>query len=447
MINKRRDAGTSGVKMSAGSGVDIETLILSDRVHKSVYTDPSIFDLEMRNIFGRTWIYVGHESQVPKPGDYWTATLGKQPVIMVRDRQGSVHVLYNRCPHKGAKVVADGCGSTGPIFRCPYHAWTFRHDGSLLGVPYRKAYAGTAFDIKDPLFSVRKVARVDSYRGFVFACLAADGPELTTFLGGIITSLDNFCDRSPTGEVEVAGGVFRVMQKSNWKIFLENLNDTGHPRATHESSYVAARKIVRERLGGKTPFELHIIEGNGEPGEFWESLELRAFDYGHSFMGAIFNAPTDDVSLSYMKSLEQAYGKDRAFEILSMNRHNTIIYPSCSPHTSFQQLRVIRPVSVDRTLVEIFTFRLKGAPEEFWRRTLVYTNVVNSPSSIVMADDVDVYNRCQMGMQSDGGDWISQHRRAGYEQLEDDSTVADGISEMPIRNQFKAWKAFMSGSL
>jgi hypothetical protein len=97
--------------------------------------------------------------------------------------------------------------------------------------------------------------------------------------------------------------------------------------------------------------------------------------------------------------------------------------------------------------VEIFTFRLKGAPEAYWRRTLVYTNVVNSPSSVVMVDDVDVYNRCQIGMESDGGDWISQHRRAGYEQREDASIVADGISEMPMRNQFKAWKGFMNGSL
>ncbi|KAG1079888.1 hypothetical protein G6F40_016120 [Rhizopus arrhizus] len=128
----------------------LAAMVRGDSVHRGVYSDPAIFDLEMQRIYGRAWIYVGHESQVPKTGDYHTTRLGDQDVLMVRASDGNVHVLYNRCPHKGAKVVADGEGCVGKFFRCPYHAWTFKLDGSHLGVPLKQGLEGTAYDPTDP---------------------------------------------------------------------------------------------------------------------------------------------------------------------------------------------------------------------------------------------------------------------------------------------------------
>jgi phenylpropionate dioxygenase-like ring-hydroxylating dioxygenase large terminal subunit len=430
--------------MGSDSAQGISALVQPDRVHRRCYTDPELFDLEMQRIFGAAWIYVGHDSQVPNAGDYVTALVGKQQVAMIRHTDGNIHVLYNRCPHKGAKVLPEGAGHAGKTVRCGYHAWTFRCDGSLLSVPWRAGYEGTRFDFSDPAFSMRRVAQVDSVRGFVFANLSDSGPGLREFLGGALTSLENFVDRAPEGEVEVAGGVFRVLQRSNWKIFLENLNDTMHPMVVHESSVRAARAQHEEKLQGvPKPFEIHIVDGNGEPYEFWEKLDLRGYDNGHSYMGAIFTAPRDPVSLAHVDALENAYGKARTREILEINRHNTIIYPSCSPHTSFQQLRVIRPLAVDRTLVEIYTFRLKGAPDGVFERALSYANVVNSPSSNVMPDDLEAYNRVQEGLLADAGEWVSLHRNAGQEQRVEGGVAANGTSEMPMRNQFRAWVQYM----
>ena len=288
-------------------------MVRGDSVHRSLYTDPAIFDLEMQRIYGRAWVYVGHESQVPKTGDYHTTRLGDQDVLMVRANDGRVHVLYNRCPHKGAKVVADGDGCVGKFFRCPYHAWTFKLDGSHLGVPLKQGLEGTSYDPADPSFSMRRLPRVESYRGFVFASQAQSGQGLEDFLGGARSSIDNLCDRSPVGEVEVAGGIFRVMQRSNWKVFYENLHDTMHARVTHESSFAAARDEAKEI--GEMPFELHIMDGNGEPYEFWEKLELRAYDNGHGYMEGIFNpgaAERDPISREHFETLAAAYGPDRA---------------------------------------------------------------------------------------------------------------------------------------
>jgi phenylpropionate dioxygenase-like ring-hydroxylating dioxygenase large terminal subunit len=424
---------------------DIAALVEPDRVHRRVYTDPAIFALEMERIFGRAWVYVGHESQVPQVGDYHQALVGRQAMFMIRGQDGAVHVLFNRCPHKGAQLVAFPDGNAGKFLRCPFHGWNFKCDGTLHAVPIREGYAGTRLDFADPAFSVRRAPRQASYRGFVFASLDPAGPDLEDFLGGIRTSIDNFCDRAPAGEVEVAGGVFRVWQHSNWKIFFENLNDTSHPMVTHESAINAARAEYKARVpAGPMPFQLHIIEGNGEPYEFWDRLEMVAFDRGHSYMGAIFKPPTDPVSLAHIDALKAAYGAARTQEILEVQRHNSIIYPSCSPHTSFQQLRVIRPVAVDRTLVEIYTFRLKGAPEAVFQRSLVYANVVNSPSSVVMSDDIEVYARCQQGLGNDAGDWVSLHRDAGRDRPIPGGFVANGLSELPMRNQFRAWAEYMS---
>lgn len=425
----------------------IASLVRPDSVHKRVYTDPHIFELEMERIYGQAWIYVGHESQVKQTGDYHTTRIGNQDVIMVRASDGNIHVVYNRCPHKGAKVVPDGEGTAGKFFRCPYHAWTFKLDGTHLSAPLRNGLQNTCFDPKHPDFSMRKVARVANYRGFVFASQSHDGPDLATFLNGVASSIDNLCDRSPVGEVEVVGGVFRVQQRSNWKVFYENLHDTMHAPVTHESSADAARAQADE-IGSK-PFELLILEGNGEPYEFWEKLELRAYENGHGYMEGIFDpgaATRDPVSAEHFASLATAYGESRAREIMGMNRHNTVIYGSGSPHTVFQQFRVIRPLSVDRTLVEIQLFKLKGAPESVFERALVYANAINSPSSNVMPDDVEVYARCQQGNQTNGGDWISMHRYAGTDlPVENGMVSTNGTSELPMRNQFAAWKRFMLG--
>src|SRR5512143_1095701 len=123
---------------------DLTRYVEPDRVRRDVYTDPAIFTLEMERIHERVWIYCGHESQVPQPGDYYTVQIGRQPMVMVRAKDGAVHVLYNRCPHRGAMLCGDRHGNTGEFFRCSYHAWTFNHDGSLKNIPMMQSgYEGT----------------------------------------------------------------------------------------------------------------------------------------------------------------------------------------------------------------------------------------------------------------------------------------------------------------
>jgi nitrite reductase/ring-hydroxylating ferredoxin subunit len=157
--------------------IDYKALVQDDRIHASLYTDPRIFAEEMERIFHRGWVFVGHESEIPRPGDYVTRRIGTEPVVMVRSGE-SVSVLINRCRHRGTLVCPADRGHARAL-TCPYHGWTYDLQGALLGVPYPGGYE--AFD--KTANGLARAARVDRYRGFVFASLHEDGISLAEHLG------------------------------------------------------------------------------------------------------------------------------------------------------------------------------------------------------------------------------------------------------------------------
>ena len=116
----------------------IQALVRDREVHRDVYVDPEIFELELEHLFPNSWVYVGHASQLAKSGDFITASIGRQPVLAVRHSDGAINIFHNRCPHKGTKIASEPCGNTGKFFRCPYHAWSFKTDGSLLAIPLKR---------------------------------------------------------------------------------------------------------------------------------------------------------------------------------------------------------------------------------------------------------------------------------------------------------------------
>ena len=217
-----------------GNRQAISALVRETEVHRDLYLDQELFELEMEHLFANTWIYVGHDSQVPKPGDYYATTIGAQPVIMVRDTETAYRFLQP-LPAQRHAAHRQTCGNVGHFFRCPYHAWTFRPDGSLPGVPLKKGYDGTGFADGHAARGMTPVRHVHNYRGFVFAKLNDVGLGFEEFFGQALTSLDNMVDRSPAGRLEVAGGVLRYMHDCNWKMLVENQTDTCHPMIAHQS--------------------------------------------------------------------------------------------------------------------------------------------------------------------------------------------------------------------
>ena len=434
--------------MTTSLGREVAAMVEPDRVHRRVYADPAVFELEMEHIFNKVWTYVGHDSQVPNVGDYWTVQIGRQPMLMVRHSDRSIRVLYNRCPHRGALLYGDRNGNVGKGIICSYHAWQFDTDGRCKAIPLDKGYAGTRLTPGDANCNLHTPPRVEVYRGFVFASLAAEGPSLLDWLGEARIAFDDMCDRAPAGEVEVVPTCFRVIQQSNWKIFLENQLDALHPSVTHESTGRAAGEVedALNAAGGHAPLAYHFLSAFATPITKWDDFQTLGYKHGHCILtGYMGLRPRDPDTLAYEAAMEKAYGKARMEEILGVNIHHVLIYPGLSVQSPLQQLRVVRPLSVDKTLTEIWHFRLKGAPEAMYRRALGYYNLVNSPSTMVNADDLWNFWKCHKGLESTGGDWVSFHRNAGQDPESDGVTRSViGTSEQPMRNQFKAWSQLMS---
>lgn len=424
----------------------VRALVRAADVHRDVYTDPEIFALEMERLFANTWVYVGHDSQVPGPGDYFSTTIGAQPVVMVRHEDATVRVLYNRCPHKGTRITTETCGNTGRFFRCPYHAWSFRTDGSPAALPLPGGYENVGFEQSLAALGLTPVRHVHNHRGFVFAKMAADGPDFAAYFGDSLSSIDNMVDRSPAGRLEVAGGVLRYMHNCNWKMLVENQTDTCHPMVAHMSSAGTAIELWK-RDGERTPkpMAVEMYAPFMASYEFYENMGIRTWDNGHGHTGVNHSIHSDYTAVpGYFETMAAAYGEAHAKRILDENRHNTIYFPNLMVKGPIQLLRLFKPLAADRTLVESWTFRLVGAPDFLLERTLVYNRLINAPTSVVGHDDLEMYERAQEGLRTDGNPWVSLHRLYALGEEAEPLSVENGTTERQMRNQFRAWRRFMT---
>ena len=155
----------------------VSALIRPDQVHRDLYLSEELFALEQEHFFANTWNYIGHDSQLPHAGDYISVDIAGQPLMAVRQSDRSVRVMMNRCAHKGSRLVNAACGNTGKFFRCPYHAWTYKTDGSLLAIPLKNGYDGTEFAQCEASKGLTQVKHVRLYRGFIFVKLNDTGPD------------------------------------------------------------------------------------------------------------------------------------------------------------------------------------------------------------------------------------------------------------------------------
>ena len=420
----------------------IERLVEPDRVHRDVYTEPEVFELEMERLWSRTWIYVGHASQVPNAGDFITLDIAAKPVIMVRHTDGSIRVLMNRCAHKGTKVVSDFSGNTGKTFRCPYHAWTYRTDGSLINIPLKDGYAGTRLEPQ----GLPVVKNVETYRGFVFARLANEGIGFRDYFGDSLSSIDFLADRSPEGELEITGGCLRYLHNCNWKMFVENLNDTMHPMIAHAGSAGIAKKLWQDKPANlPKPMAIEQFVPFVSDYKFFDDMGVRVYPHGHSFSGVNFSIHSAYSTIpEYEAAMKRAYGEERAQKILGTVRHNTVYYPSLTIKGAIQSIRVARPLAADKTVLESYTFRLKGAPEALLQRTVTYNRLINSPMSVVGHDDLHCYRAIQEGLAAQGNDWVNLQRNFDAKEIDAPELTANGTSDISMRNQFRAWREFMA---
>ena len=401
-------------------------LVRPDRVHRRLYTDPAVFEVEMTRVFAASWCYVGHESEIPEPGDYKTCTVGKRPVLMTRGLDGAVHALLNRCTHRGTVLNTDerGCSKR---FRCPYHGWTFANDGRLLAVPFPKNHP-----VKDrSRLSLGRLA-VGAYRGFVFATLHPEPQPLEAWLGPARAPLDDIIDRHPAGRMAVLPTAQRLEFAGNWKLSWDNASDGLHATFAHHSYNVLGQTAATETVLARDPGDTEMFAqalGNGHmlvdqrpgiPQGPWATM--RPTPFAEHFEAALTGS-----------------GRRSQLDLATGSMVNLSLFPNLI--FVGNQLAVVEPISVDRTRLWLWLCSAPGAAEEI---DLMRLRADEDFVSFGTPDDLDVFERVQLGLSIPEMEWIDVSRGLGPDGADDGAARGPITSEGPQRGYLAHYAELMA---
>ena len=399
------------------------------KVHRSVYTDTLTFERELRQVYYRNWVYVAHGSEIPRPGDYRTTTIGRQPVIVSRDDDGGVHVLLNRCSHRGAVVCREDRGHSN-FFRCFYHNWIYDKAGKLVGTAQRSGYPDD-FDHEE--MSLVSAAHVVDYRGLIFAALTDDVPPFEERFDPIRPYVDDWIDRSPEGSVHVSPIAESYSYPANWKFQAENGVDGYHGNYVHESY----AKIL-ERAGERTLRD--ITAARGRIGAVNRAKGLATGDGLLERDSAMLGSFDTEKVPEFRQELVDAYGEERAKSILMMR--NLYIFPNLYLFES--HLRVLRPLGVAETVADNYFAYLDGVSDEINTARLREHERFFGSAGFGASDDVEVFVYNQTGMKAEAVEWVDLSRGLHREERnEAGEWVGHTTDEQPQRALYRRWSALM----
>lgn len=409
---------------------DYRKLVEPTRIRSVMYHDQRIFGQELERIWHRTWVYIGHTSEVPNKNDYVTKSIGPTPVLMVHDRHGEINLLLNKCPHRGNQLCAYRQGNRS-TFTCPYHSWTFANTGDLIGYAYADGYD----NVDKSKFSLGKVPRIGIYRGFVFGSFADEGPSLEEHLGGAKASIDQLLENSPEGELDLTAGFLQHRTKANWKFMLENETDGYHPAFVHGSVFQVTDSGIG-KLYGPESTALTRDFGNGHT-EFDLRPEWRRIGKPLEWFGTSATRFPQ-----YVESMEQAYGAERARKIMIDGTPHIMIFPNL--FIAEIQLFVLQPIAVDETIQHVTALQFKGAPE-LNRRLRQQTMGSVGPAGLLLADDTEMYERNHRGAVINDPEWVTLTRGLHRERRDDDGyLVGHSTDEVPQRGIWRHYADLMT---
>ena len=375
------------------------------RLDRSAFTDKDLFDLEMKYIFEGNWIYLAHESQIPNINDYYSTYIGSQPIFISRNRQGELNALMNACSHRGAQLCRHKRGNKA-TFTCPFHGWTFNNSGKLLKVkdPEEDGYPG-CFN-KEGSHDLKKVPKFESYRGFLFGSLNENVPSLKDFLGEAAKIIDMIVDQSAEG-LEVLKGASTYTFNGNWKLQAENGADGYHVSAVHWN-YAATTNHRKEQEAIREDNIKAMDAGKwGKQGGGFYS-----FDHGHMLLWTKWANPQDRPNFPRHQEFTDKFGKPVADWMIERSR-NLCLYPNVYLMDQFgSQIRLLRPLAVDKTEVTIYCIAPKGeSPEARSRRIRQYEDFFNV-SGMATPDDLEEFRACQVGFAAKAVMWNDMCRGA-----------------------------------
>jgi phenylpropionate dioxygenase-like ring-hydroxylating dioxygenase large terminal subunit len=427
--------------------LDINSLLRLDEglVHSDVYSSPEVFELEIRKLFHEGWVYIGHESEIPRPGDFVRRWIGRQSVILNRDGQGRLHLFMNRCRHRALTVCQLDSGNTDR-FQCAYHGWTYGDDGALLGVTQPQGYGDDFCRDNLALTSVR----MEVYRGFVWGNLSQNGVSLDEHLGvNAKHAIDLFCDASPQGEIVLQQGCLKGASYGNWKL---QGGDGYHPPVTHEANFFYFTRLRRGETGNPIGSTGQIEQGyiSRDLGNGHVALDVRTS--GQRSLHYPKDAPWFD---KYRRDLIAAHGQNRAeFILRALGNPHTVFMPNLHLVNACD-VTLVRPVRVDYFEAYFYCAFLKGVPDELNEYRLRDTETRMGAAGYINPDDVEMFERMQDGMKQIANPWKYMARGMNRERIDEDAATPEAYSwsgttmahysdELTQRAQLRWWAKRLS---
>ena len=375
------------------------------RCKRSIFTDPAVFELEMQHIFEGNWIYLAHESQVPNKNDYFTTFMGRQPIFIARNKAGELNAFINACSHRGAMLCRHKKGNKA-AYTCPFHGWTFSNSGKLLKVKDAEGAGYPDSFNKDGSHDLTKVARFESYRGFLFGSLKADVLPLAEHLGEAAKIIDMIVDQSPDG-LEVVRGASSYVFDGNWKLQTENGADGYHVSATHWN-YAATTSRRKDAA------QVDNVRAMSAGGWAKQGGGFYSFEHGHLLLWTNWSNPEDRPNWDRRGELAQQFGQATSDWMVQRSR-NLCLYPNVYLMDQFSsQIRTYRPLAVDKTEVTIYCIAPKGESDESrTRRIRQYEDFFNA-SGMATPDDLEEFRSCQIGYMGSAAQWNDLCRGAAH---------------------------------
>jgi benzoate/toluate 1,2-dioxygenase alpha subunit len=395
------------------------------RCDRAIFTDTAFFELEMKHLFEGNWVYLAHESQIPNKNDYFTTWMGRQPIFIARSKDNALNAFINACSHRGAMLCRYKRGNKS-TFTCPFHGWTFGNSGKLLKVkdPDGAGYP-EQFD-NEGSHDLKKVARFESYRGFLFGSLYPDVKPLAEHLGEATKIIDMMVDQAPGG-LEVLRGSSSYIYDGNWKLQAENGADGYHVSSVHWN-YIATTS--RRNAESDDVKATDLSKMSKQKGGYY------SFENGHMVVWSRFADPATRPAYAHLDELTARHGRAKT-QWMVENLRNLCLYPNLYLMDQMSsQLRVTRPLAVDKTEVTIHCIAPKNEPaEQRARRIRQYEDFFNA-SGMATPDDLEEFRACQQAYMAKAMRWNDLSRGATHS-IEGADEGAQAIDLHPLRSGVK----------
>jgi nitrite reductase/ring-hydroxylating ferredoxin subunit len=361
-------------------------------VSRKIFVDQEIYELELERIFARCWLYLGHESQLPRSGDYFTNYMGEDPVIVTRDPAGRIRAFLNSCRHRGMRVCRSDAGNAN-FFRCPYHGWTYSSEGKLVSVPrYKPAYYE---ELEKENWGLAEVARLENYKGMIWATWDSKAPSFVDYLGGMKYYLDLVIDRMDGG-LEAIGHTHKWIIDGNWKFAADNfVGDMYHVPVTHGSTNAIGIRKPWSDLG----YQINPGNGHGIGGEFGGLAEGT-------------EAPTPYTP--FVKEMRDRLAREKGEfvnKIVPIG-HGTI-FPNFSflDTLRFRTFRTWHPRGPHRMEIYAWCMVDKALPEELKQAVRQQYIFSFGPSGVFEQEDGENWTQCTSSTRG----WIGRHLDFNYQ--------------------------------